>query len=68
MNGHISEEERKHLEMEYLATTKGNGHGILVNNENNHKLASAVQSNGNVVKVAMFGEFEVPSETANNVK
>ena len=61
VNGDISDEERKHLELEYIATTKGNGHGVLSNSEN-RKVASAIQSNGSgVVKVAMFGEFEVPA-------
>ena len=62
VNGDISEEERKQLELEYVGTTKSAGHGILSNGEN-HKITSAVQSQGSVLKVAMFGEFEVPSET-----
>ena len=63
LNGDISDDERKHLELEYMATTKGNGHGILANSQNNHIAASTVPSQHTVLKVAMIGEFEIPPTT-----
>ena len=51
-----------------MATTKGNGHGILANSQNNHNTATVVPSQSSVLKVAMFGEFEMAQETVKEAK
>jgi hypothetical protein len=48
-----------------MATTKGNGHGILANSQNNHITATVVPSQSSVLKVAVFGEFEMAQPTVN---
>ena len=57
------------MQLEYISTTKGNGHGILANSQNIPNGVSALQQpQASVLKVAMFGEFEMAPETVSNNK
>ena len=57
------------MQLEYISTTKGNGHGILANSQNiPNGVSNLQQPQASVLKVAMFGEFEMAPETVSNNK
>ena len=69
LNGDLNDEEKKKmLELEYHQNHGGssNGNGkqqqLVIPGDAQHKVTSVAQAQGNVVKVAMYGEFAVPNE------